>query len=79
MNTESHHAGHKGQKKHTVAALLFLLPAALSLGIFVFYPFFRSIYLSFFLEALLPTGAEPKSRPCLCFYLFTATPLTYRV
>ena len=58
MNTKSHHARRKEQKKHTVAALLFLLPAALSLGIFVFYPFFRSIYLSFFLTNKLGTPAK---------------------
>ena len=58
MSTESHPAGHKKQKKNTVAALLFLLPAALSLGIFVFYPFFRSIYLSFFLTNKLGTPAK---------------------
>ena len=48
----------KQRRKHTLIALLFLLPAAVSLGIFVFYPFFRSIYLSFFLTDRLGTPAK---------------------
>ena len=46
------------KKIHTVTALFFLLPTAVFLGLFVFYPFFRSIYLSFFLTDKLGTPAK---------------------
>lgn len=58
MNAEIQAKKKQRQRKHTVTALLFLIPTALSLGIFVFYPFFRSIYLSFFLTDRLGVPAK---------------------